>query len=80
MNTTVDQAAIGDKSAHKDPLYAQQGEHVALLCKTLLSLTSFFQLAATSPMGGGAVADPNVAPLPKLPFKEQVGRQIPVHC
>ncbi|KAJ9107712.1 hypothetical protein QFC21_001172 [Naganishia friedmannii] len=52
MNTTVDQAAVGDKAAHKDPLYAQQ--------------------AATSPMGGGAVADPNVAPLPKLPFKEQV--------
>lgn len=29
-------------------------------------------LAATSLQSGGAVADPNAATLPKLPFKEQV--------
>ncbi|KAJ9117853.1 hypothetical protein QFC20_000133 [Naganishia adeliensis] len=32
----------------------------------------YAQQAATSPQSGGAVADPQAATLPKLPFKEQV--------
>ncbi|GHJ83838.1 hypothetical protein NliqN6_0240 [Naganishia liquefaciens] len=32
----------------------------------------YSQQAATSPAGGGAMADPDAAPVPKLPFKEQV--------